>query len=175
MNTLGELLVAACTRQRDRVAIIHGTRQLTYGELLDRAGRFAVSLRALGVRPNERVAAFMTDGLESVEVFTDGDLLVGPVIEGVGPEFIRPSPIPFQRKDRFFVDPCKTEFRESSGASADHVAVTRIARGPSPLMTRDEPEPGRTSRRPSSARGVAASASRWLLPNRIRRAGSEDD
>ncbi|TML08453.1 MAG: hypothetical protein E6G39_17870 [Actinobacteria bacterium] len=87
VNTLGELLVAACTRQRDRVAIIHGTRQLTYGELLDRAGRFAVSLRALGVRPNERVAAFMTDGLESVEVFA-GCALAGVTLVPVNARFL---------------------------------------------------------------------------------------
>ena len=48
MNTVGEMLAAACVRHRDRVAIAHGEHTLTYGALLDRAGRFAQSLRARG-------------------------------------------------------------------------------------------------------------------------------
>lgn len=87
MNTVGEMLAAACIRHRDRVAIAHGVRQLTYGALLDRAGRFAQSLHALGVEPNERIAAFMTDGLESVEVFV-GCALAGVTLVPVNARFL---------------------------------------------------------------------------------------
>jgi acyl-CoA synthetase (AMP-forming)/AMP-acid ligase II len=87
MNTVGELLAAACVRQRDRVAIAQGARELTYGALLDRAVRFARSLHACGVVPNERVAAFMTDGLESVEVFV-GCALAGVTLVPVNARFL---------------------------------------------------------------------------------------
>jgi acyl-CoA synthetase (AMP-forming)/AMP-acid ligase II len=87
MNTVGEMLAAACVRHRGRVAIAHGARELTYGALLDRAGRFAQSLRALGIAPNERVAAFMTDGLESIEVFV-GCALAGVTLVPVNARFL---------------------------------------------------------------------------------------
>ena len=95
MNTLGELLTAACTRHRGRVAIAHGERALTYGQLLDRASRFASSLRALGVAPNDRVAAFLGDGVESVEVF------VGCALAGVDcPRRQLPSTLTRLKKSR---------------------------------------------------------------------------
>jgi acyl-CoA synthetase (AMP-forming)/AMP-acid ligase II len=86
-NTLGALLAAACTRNGDRVALVHGTRQLSYRELLDRASRFARSLHALGVSPNDRVAAFLTDGIESVEVFA-GCALAGATLVPVNGRFL---------------------------------------------------------------------------------------
>ena len=87
MNTVGEMLTAACARHGDRVALVHGARALTYGALLDRADRFAHALRAQGVAPNERVAAFMTDGLESVEVFV-GCALAGVTLVPVNARFL---------------------------------------------------------------------------------------
>ncbi|MEO5839896.1 MAG: AMP-binding protein [Acidimicrobiales bacterium] len=87
MNTVGELLAAACVRHRHRVAIAQGALELTYGALLDRSTRFARSLHALGVAPNERVAAFMTDGLESVEVFV-GCALAGVTLVPVNARFL---------------------------------------------------------------------------------------
>ncbi|MEO8696531.1 MAG: AMP-binding protein [Acidimicrobiales bacterium] len=87
MNTLGELLAAACIRQRDRVAIAQGERELTYGALFERAVRFARSLHACGVVANERVAVFMTDGLESVEVFV-GCALAGVTLVPVNARFL---------------------------------------------------------------------------------------
>lgn len=86
-GSLGALLTAACTRHRDRVAIVHGARRLTYGELLDRARRVARSLDALGVVPNDRVAVFMSDGVESVEVFA-GCALAGVTLVPVNGRFL---------------------------------------------------------------------------------------
>jgi acyl-CoA synthetase (AMP-forming)/AMP-acid ligase II len=87
VNTIGEMLAAACSRHHHRVAVAHGARHLTYGALLDRASRFAHALRALGVAPNERVAAFMTDGLESVEIFV-GCALAGVTLVPVNARFL---------------------------------------------------------------------------------------
>ncbi len=40
----------------DRVAVVHGSRRTTYGELASRAGRFAASVRAAGLSVGDRVA-----------------------------------------------------------------------------------------------------------------------
>jgi acyl-CoA synthetase (AMP-forming)/AMP-acid ligase II len=86
-HTVGALLTAACTRHGDRIAIVHGDRALTYRELLERARRVAHSLHALGVRPRDRVAAFLSDGVESVEVFA-GCALAGCTLVPVNGRFL---------------------------------------------------------------------------------------
>jgi acyl-CoA synthetase (AMP-forming)/AMP-acid ligase II len=86
-DTVGALLSAACARYADRVAIVHGERALTYRALLERAQRVAHSLQALGVRPNDRVAAFLSDGVESVEVFF-GCALAGATLVPVNGRFL---------------------------------------------------------------------------------------
>ncbi|HEX9339190.1 MAG TPA: AMP-binding protein, partial [Pseudonocardiaceae bacterium] len=48
----------------DRVAVLCGDRSLTYGDLADETLRVAAGLRALGVRPEERVMLCMADGVE---------------------------------------------------------------------------------------------------------------
>jgi long-chain acyl-CoA synthetase len=86
-DTVGALLTAACTRHADRVAIVHGDRALTYRTLLERAQRVAHSLHALGVHPGDRVAAFLSDGIESVEVFA-GCALAGATLVPVNCRFL---------------------------------------------------------------------------------------
>jgi benzoate-CoA ligase family protein len=51
----------------DRLAVVCGSRSLTYAELADEVLRVAAGLRALDVRPEERVMLCMADG---VELFT---------------------------------------------------------------------------------------------------------
>lgn len=48
----------------DRTAVVCGSRSLTYTELLDETARVAGGLRAMGVRPEERVMLCMADGVE---------------------------------------------------------------------------------------------------------------
>lgn len=48
----------------DRVAVLCGNLALTYAELADETRRVAAGLRALGVRPEERVMLCMADGVE---------------------------------------------------------------------------------------------------------------
>ncbi len=54
--TLPELFARQAGRTPDAVALVQGDAAMTYGELLDRARRLAVPLRALGVAPDVRVA-----------------------------------------------------------------------------------------------------------------------
>jgi amino acid adenylation domain-containing protein len=53
-------------RTPEAVALIHGERTLTYAELNGRANRLAHRLRALGVKPGDRVAVRVPQGFERV-------------------------------------------------------------------------------------------------------------
>jgi hypothetical protein len=53
---LHELFAAQAARTPDAVALVHGIRTLTYGELAARAGGIARRLRSLGAGPETRVA-----------------------------------------------------------------------------------------------------------------------
>src|SRR5206468_1585559 len=53
---LPELFAQQARRTPDAVALVQGDAEMTYGELLDRARRLAVPLRALGVGLDVRVA-----------------------------------------------------------------------------------------------------------------------
>ncbi len=62
----------------DRVAVTGPGGSLTYAELLDRAGRVAAGLRALRMRPEERVLIFMADGPHMIAVIL-GAMRMGAV------------------------------------------------------------------------------------------------
>ncbi len=62
----------------DRVALEQGGEQVTYAELAGRVGQAANALRALGVRPEERVPLVLLDGVELVASFL-GALRIGAV------------------------------------------------------------------------------------------------
>ena len=62
----------------DRVALEQGGERITYAELLERVGQAANALRALGVRPEERVPLVLLDGVEFVASFL-GALRIGAV------------------------------------------------------------------------------------------------
>jgi len=62
----------------DRVAIRSSGSATTYGQLHDLASRVATGLRALGVRPEERVAMVMLDTVEFAAIFL-GALRIGAI------------------------------------------------------------------------------------------------
>jgi amino acid adenylation domain-containing protein len=59
-----ELFEEQAARTPDAVAVVHDGRTLTYSQLNARANRLAHHLRALGVRPDERVAICVERSLE---------------------------------------------------------------------------------------------------------------
>jgi non-ribosomal peptide synthetase component F len=61
-----ELVEAQAARTPERIAVVHGERELTYRELNARANCLAHYLRALGVKPDCRVALCVERGLEMV-------------------------------------------------------------------------------------------------------------
>lgn len=65
-QNLAEALVGAgATRYPDRVALREPTRTWTYGELASFVAKVGGALRSLGVKPGDRVAVLMRDGLEA--------------------------------------------------------------------------------------------------------------
>jgi acyl-CoA synthetase (AMP-forming)/AMP-acid ligase II len=54
---------------RDRTAIISGSRKLTFGEAWSRGLRLANALTQLGLKPGDRVAVLEDNKLESSDFF----------------------------------------------------------------------------------------------------------
>jgi benzoate-CoA ligase len=52
-----------------KVALIHGERTQTFGELAERVKRLSAFLRHAGVRPEERILLILPDGFEFAEAF----------------------------------------------------------------------------------------------------------
>ena len=78
--TIGDLLVRACQRHRNRPALIRGNDTLTYGELLDMGARLANALRGAGIAAGTPVAAMLEDRLESLAVYVGAAIGGYPVI-----------------------------------------------------------------------------------------------
>ncbi len=81
----GELRQAAA-REPDRVAVIDDRRQVTYGELLDRAERLARALRATaGVGPGDRVGLLCRNSAGVIEAMVAvASLGADPVLVNIG-------------------------------------------------------------------------------------------
>src|SRR6185312_15386438 len=63
---------------RDRPALVAGTRTLTFGQAWERGVRVANGLRALGVRPGDRVASVEDNDLGAADLFL-GAAIAGAV------------------------------------------------------------------------------------------------
>jgi amino acid adenylation domain-containing protein len=66
VTSLDDLLTASADARPDAPAVIHGDREISYGELHDLAGRLAGLLGELGVRPGDRVALFLDKSVEAI-------------------------------------------------------------------------------------------------------------
>ncbi len=78
--TIGDLLVRACQRYRNRSALVRGGDVLTYGELLDSGARLANALRGAGIAAGTPVAAMLEDRLDSLVVYVGAAIGGYPVI-----------------------------------------------------------------------------------------------
>jgi long-chain acyl-CoA synthetase len=63
---LEEFLELSAARFPDKIALVSGTRRLTYQALEDQANRLAHSLKELGVLPGDRVAICLENSIEAV-------------------------------------------------------------------------------------------------------------
>ena len=65
---------------RNRIAIVDGARQITYGEFAERSRQLALGLIALGVRPDDRVAVLATNGHLMLEAHAGIPLSGGVIV-----------------------------------------------------------------------------------------------
>ncbi len=65
---IADIWEAVSDRVSDREAVVCGDRRATYGELEDRANRFANHLTELGVGPGDFVGVYLTNSIEYIEV-----------------------------------------------------------------------------------------------------------
>ena len=72
------LMRQAMTLHRHRTALVTDSRSLTFGEAWDRGVRTANGLRALGVRPGDRVASVEDNDLGAADLFL-GAAIAGAV------------------------------------------------------------------------------------------------
>jgi acyl-coenzyme A synthetase/AMP-(fatty) acid ligase/rubrerythrin len=73
-----------------RIALVCGDQQLTYGELRDRVARAASVWQARGLRPADRVAIKLPDGIDWVVAFL-GTIWAGGVAVAVNPQIPAPE------------------------------------------------------------------------------------
>jgi acyl-CoA synthetase (AMP-forming)/AMP-acid ligase II len=66
-ENLGTVLETVADVRRDRIAVIHGTRTRTWGELDGRAARLAGYLAAAGIGHEDRVGIALYNGIEYLE------------------------------------------------------------------------------------------------------------
>ncbi len=87
INAAAVLLGAA---DAGRIAIACGHQQLSYGELRERVARAAAVWQARGLRPGDRVAIKLPDGVDWVVAFF-GAIWAGGVAVGVNPQIPAPE------------------------------------------------------------------------------------
>lgn len=69
MLTVGQALEGSARRHKDKPALIFGERQLTYRQLNERANRMAHAFLAQGLKPGDRVAMLLPNGLAMAEAY----------------------------------------------------------------------------------------------------------
>ncbi len=74
-STVAALLLQSVEKYPDRCALVYGDRRWDYAEWYARIGRFAAALAAIGVRPTDRVAFYVSTSEASVTTYFACQLL----------------------------------------------------------------------------------------------------
>ena len=90
VTTLGDLLLEVWDRYPERAALIFPDSRRTYTQLVENAMRVARGLRAMGVRPRDKVGILMPTGPALVEMLF-GVALCGAVAVLINARFRSPS------------------------------------------------------------------------------------
>jgi acyl-CoA synthetase (AMP-forming)/AMP-acid ligase II len=89
VRTVGDLVARAAAQFPDRVAVrVRDGAEVTYGALDDRTDRLANALLGTGLRAGDRVAAWMADRIELVELYVaaaKAGLVVAPINARLAP------------------------------------------------------------------------------------------
>lgn len=84
--------LARCLAERaalapDAVFLVEGARRLTWGEVAERVGALARAFRAEGLRPGDRIAIDLSDGVDWISALlaaAEAELVVVPMDPGLG-------------------------------------------------------------------------------------------
>lgn len=82
--TIPRLLEDQARQAPDRVMILYGNEEITYGGMLDRSGRVAGNLKAAGIHPGDKIAIMMDNCLEYLYCFL-GFGRIGAVMVPINP------------------------------------------------------------------------------------------
>lgn len=66
---IGHLMSQAAERNPDRIAFVWGEETLSYGEVAGRVDALAAALRSMGLRRGDRVAIFMPNCPQLLEIY----------------------------------------------------------------------------------------------------------
>ncbi|HEY2662279.1 MAG TPA: class I adenylate-forming enzyme family protein [Caulobacteraceae bacterium] len=125
-GTLPALIGAQAAERPDQVALIHGERFLTYGELDRLMDRVAAGLQRDGVKPRDAIAVCALTSIEYVAVF------MGALRAGVAVAPLAPSSTP-ESLATMVADSASTLFFLDTGVAheltwvADQIAARRIS------------------------------------------------
>jgi long-chain acyl-CoA synthetase len=75
ISTVADIIRVHGAERADRIALVQGSRQLSWGELAQRSCQMANVLASAGVGPGDRVAFLDKNGIEHFEVFFGSALL----------------------------------------------------------------------------------------------------
>ena len=67
--SIASLVDQTCQKYSQRVCVVEGDQQLTYGQMQERANRLARALIEMGVKPGDRVGIFQINCFQFVEMF----------------------------------------------------------------------------------------------------------
>lgn len=81
---IGELFRASVERYPNRCALAHGAVRFTYSELDRNVARIAANLAALGLCAGDRIATFLDNGPEQIEVLLAAAIM-GAILVPIGP------------------------------------------------------------------------------------------
>ena len=127
-DTIPALTAAAADRFGDRVAVVDGDLQLTYGELLEEARAFGAGLVVAGVQPGERVALWAPNSARWI-VSLLGLFQAGAVLVPINTRFKGPEAAPLLERSQAKVLVTVTDF-----LGTDHLALLREADAELPAL-----------------------------------------
>lgn len=114
-GVLHEAFLRRAQQSADAVAVLHGTRSITYRELARRAGGLAQTLRTLGVGLEDRVGLWLSDPMEFIVAMV-GVLRAGAAYVPVDPQ----QP---EDRARYILSDCGGRVVVSDAARKDQVTA----------------------------------------------------
>jgi long-chain acyl-CoA synthetase len=121
---LENLLAAHAVRRNEKIALISGTRRVTYGELYDTSQALGVGLLQYGVGPGDRVLVYLQNGVEFVQVLYAA-FAVGAIVVPVNTRMTATELAYFAKDSRPTVLVCHADSVDALAAVQEQVPSIR--------------------------------------------------